>query len=163
MGKGQTGASKMCNHSHYNWEPGEQTSWNSYWNIYIILHLFILLWVCLIFWTWSNVHNDMNCNSQIDWVTGSKSQTSRVAAPNFLGSQVTTCTFFGSQLISSRFRITPTAWKVPKYGLFSGPYFPTFGLNTERYEESLRFQSECGKIRTRKNSVFGHFSCSVQN
>ena len=26
---------------------------------------------------------------------------------------------------------------------------------------SLRIQSECGKIRTRKNSVFGHFSCSV--
>ena len=26
-----------------------------------------------------------------------------------------------------------TAWKVYKYGVFSGPYFPTFGLNTERY------------------------------
>ena len=25
---------------------------------------------------------------------------------------------------------------------------------------SLRIQSKCGKIRTRKNSVFGHFSCS---
>ena len=25
----------------------------------------------------------------------------------------------------------------------------------------LRIPSECGKIRTRKNSVFGHFSCSV--
>ena len=25
------------------------------------------------------------------------------------------------------------AWKVSKYGVFSGPYFPTFGLNTERY------------------------------
>ena len=23
-----------------------------------------------------------------------------------------------------------TAWKVSKYGVFSGPYFPTFGLNT---------------------------------
>ena len=33
-----------------------------------------------------------------------------------------------------------TAWKVSKYGVFSGPYFPTFGLNTERY------------------SAFGHFS-----
>ena len=32
---------------------------------------------------------------------------------------------------------------------FSGPYFPTFGLNTERYYASLRIQSECGKIRTR--------------
>ena len=41
---------------------------------------------------------------------------------------------------------------------FSGPYFPAFGLNRERYGVSLCIQSECGKIRTRKNSVFGHFS-----
>ena len=33
-------------------------------------------------------------------------------------------------------------------------------IQTERYEISLRIQSECGKIRTRKNSVFGHFSRS---
>ena len=33
---------------------------------------------------------------------------------------------------------------------FSGPYFPTFGLNTERYSVSLSIQIECGKIRTRK-------------
>ena len=26
-----------------------------------------------------------------------------------------------------------TAWKVSKYGVISGPYFPAFGLNTERY------------------------------
>ena len=26
-----------------------------------------------------------------------------------------------------------TAWKVSKYGVVSGPYFPAFGLNTERY------------------------------
>ena len=32
---------------------------------------------------------------------------------------------------------------------YSGPYFPAFGLNTERYSVSLRIQSECGKIRTR--------------
>ena len=54
-----------------------------------------------------------------------------------------------------------TAWKVPKYGVFSGPYFPTFGLNTERYEVSLRIQSKCGKIQTRRNFAFGHFSRSV--
>ena len=41
---------------------------------------------------------------------------------------------------------------------FSAPYFPAFRLNTERYSISLRIQSKCGKIRTRKNSVFGHFS-----
>ena len=56
--------------------------------------------------------------------------------------------------------ITCTAWKVSKYGAFSGPYFPAFGLNMERYEVSLRIQSECEKIRTRKNSVFRHFSRS---
>ena len=32
---------------------------------------------------------------------------------------------------------------------YSGPHFPTFGLNTERYGVYLRVQSECGKIRTR--------------
>ena len=50
-----------------------------------------------------------------------------------------------------------TVWKVFKYGVFSGQYFPAFGLNTERYGVSSPIQSECGKIRTRKNSVFGHF------
>ena len=37
---------------------------------------------------------------------------------------------------------------------FSGPYFPAVGV----CEVSLCIQSECGKIRTRKNSVFGHIS-----
>ena len=31
-----------------------------------------------------------------------------------------------------------TAWKVSKYGIFSGPYFLAFGV-------SLRIKSECGK------------------
>ena len=53
-----------------------------------------------------------------------------------------------------------TACKVSKYGVFSGPYFLAFGLNTERYFVSLCIQSECGKIRTKKTSVFGHFSHS---
>ena len=35
---------------------------------------------------------------------------------------------------------------------FSGPYFPAFGLKTERYFVSLHIQSECGEIRTRKSS-----------
>ena len=49
-----------------------------------------------------------------------------------------------------------------KYGVFSVPYFPKFGLNTERYSVSLRIQFEVEKIRTRKNSVFGHFSRSAR-
>ena len=32
---------------------------------------------------------------------------------------------------------------------YSGPHFPAFGLNTERYGVSLCIQSECGKMRTR--------------
>ena len=32
----------------------------------------------------------------------------------------------------------------------SGPCFPAFGLNTERYSISLRIQCECGEIRTGK-------------
>ena len=38
-----------------------------------------------------------------------------------------------------------------KYGVSSGPYFPVFEQN---------MQSENRKIRTRKNSLFGHFSRS---
>ena len=45
-----------------------------------------------------------------------------------------------------------TAWKVPKYEVFSDPYFPVF------YSVNLLIQSENGKIRPGKNSVFGHFS-----
>ena len=26
-----------------------------------------------------------------------------------------------------------TAWNVSKYGVFPGPYFPVFGLNTGKY------------------------------
>ena len=42
-----------------------------------------------------------------------------------------------------------TPWKVSQYGVFSGPYFPAFGLNTERYVKN-----------SRRNFVFGHFSRS---
>ena len=45
--------------------------------------------------------------------------------------------------------------------VFSGPYFPEFGLNTEIYGVNLHIYSEYRKIRTRKNSVFGHFSRST--
>ena len=32
---------------------------------------------------------------------------------------------------------------------YSGPYFPAFGLDTERYSVSLRIQCKCRKRRTR--------------
>ena len=40
---------------------------------------------------------------------------------------------------------------------FSGPYFPAFRLNTERYSVYLRIQSECEKIWTRKTPNAGSF------
>ena len=46
-------------------------------------------------------------------------------------------------------KICSPSWKVSKYGVISGPYFPAFGLNTERCFVSLRIHSECGKMRTR--------------
>ena len=53
-----------------------------------------------------------------------------------------------------------TAWKVSKYGVFSGPYFSVFGLNMKIHGVNLPIQSKYGKILTRKNSVFWHFLSS---
>ena len=55
-----------------------------------------------------------------------------------------------------------TAWKVYKYGVFSGLYFPVFGLNTEIYEANLHTQSTLRQNTNQENSVFGHFSHSEQ-
>ena len=65
--------------------------------------------------------------------------------------------WFGNYMEAHSF----TTWKVSKYGVFSGPYFPVSGLNTEIYSVNLYIQYEYRKIRTRKYSVFGHFSRSV--
>ena len=34
-----------------------------------------------------------------------------------------------------------TAWKVSKYGVFSGPYFPAFRLNTDIYSRREKCQN----------------------
>ena len=47
------------------------------------------------------------------------------------------------------------------YRVFSSPYFPVFGLSTGIYGVNLLIRSRNRKIRTRKNSVFGHISRSV--
>ena len=44
-----------------------------------------------------------------------------------------------------------------KCGVFPGPYFPVFGLNTEIYSVNLCIQCKYGKMRTRKNCAFRHF------
>ena len=45
--------------------------------------------------------------------------------------------------------ITSSLHKNLRIRSYSSPYFPEFGLNTERYSVSLRIQSECGKMWTR--------------
>ena len=40
---------------------------------------------------------------------------------------------------------------------FSGPYFPAFGQNTEKYGVSVRIESEDGKIRIRKTPNTDNF------
>ena len=54
-------------------------------------------------------------------------------------------------------RETFTAWKVSKYGVSSGPYFRIYFLFPDFL---ISIRTEYGKIRTRTNSVFGHFSRS---
>ena len=50
--------------------------------------------------------------------------------------------------------------KCPNTEFFMDTNFPAFGLNMEIYGVNIRIQFKCRKIRTRKNSVFEHFSCS---
>ena len=53
-----------------------------------------------------------------------------------------------------------TAWKVSKYGDFLVCVFPY--SDCKIYWVNLHIHSEYGKIRTRKISVFGHFSHSLK-
>ena len=54
--------------------------------------------------------------------------------------------------------------KIVRTWSFPYPYFPAFGLNMERYGESLLIQSECQKIRTGKTpntDTFQAVLCSI--
>ena len=53
------------------------------------------------------------------------------------------------QLVFTIMHICIQCVKSARIRSYSGPYFPVFGLNTERYRVSLRIQSECRKMRTR--------------
>ena len=50
-----------------------------------------------------------------------------------------------------------TLREVSKYGVFSGLYFPTFGLNTEGYFVSFHIQYECGKYGPEKTPYLDNF------
>ena len=78
---------------------------------------------------------------------------------------------FGRQKVNSSTKFTwfiQKAWSTTFHCVksvsirsFSSLYFPTFGLNTERYGVFLRIQSKCGKTLTRKtpntNTFHGEF------
>ena len=54
-----------------------------------------------------------------------------------------------------------TVQKVSKYGVFSGPYFPAFGMNTEIY--SVNWRKSLYSVGIQKNMhqeklLFGNFS-----
>ena len=50
-----------------------------------------------------------------------------------------------------------TERKVSKYGVFSGPYFPAFGLNTEIYSVNLRIQPNTRKYGPEKTPYLDTF------
>ena len=66
---------------------------------------------------------------------------------------------FSPQLILNDFQ---EAFKTSIRGLYcpivARPYFAIFGPNTKIFRLNLHIQFKRGKIRTRKNSIFGQFS-----
>ena len=48
-----------------------------------------------------------------------------------------------------------TAWKGSKYGIFAGPYFPVYGLNTGKSPYSVRMQENTVQKKLR---IWTHFT-----
>ena len=48
-----------------------------------------------------------------------------------------------------------------KYGVFSGPYFPAIGLNTERYEVFSANAGKYGPVKTPYFETFYAVSCII--
>ena len=60
-----------------------------------------------------------------------------------------------------------TAWKVSKYRVISGPYFPVFGLNTDIYGVNKKiygvFSPNTGKYGPEITQIVGQFPRSEHN
>ena len=65
---------------------------------------------------------------------------------------------FVTLITCEEFREIAIVLKVSKYGIFSGPYFPVFELNTEIYSLNLRIQSEHGKYGPGKTFILTLFT-----
>ena len=61
------------------------------------------------------------------------------------------------KLFVSQSRYLSTAWKVSEYEVFSGPYFPVFGLNAEIYTVNLRISPNTGKYGQEKTPYLDIF------
>ena len=59
--------------------------------------------------------------------------------------------FYVVRILEWSKRIRNTSQKVSESWVFSGPYFPAFGLNTEVYQVNLCIQSKRRKIWTKKS------------
>ena len=60
------------------------------------------------------------------------------------------------------FLVVDTAWKLSKYGDFSGPYFPAFELNTERRSispYSVQMQENMDQKKLRIRTLFTQWLC----
>ena len=85
-------------------------------------------------------------------LTFGKEHLSKVDICKFCKSEVKTVTIFAKNLMNRAL----SAWKVSKCGVFSGPYFPAFGLNTERFPHSDWIWRDTNylsySVRMRKNT-----------
>ena len=49
-------------------------------------------------------------------------------------------------------------WKLPECGVLSGLYFPVLGLNAVLKGVNICILCKKGKMKARKNSIFGHLT-----
>ena len=75
--------------------------------------------------------------------------------PQLYYKKCTQCRYFPIKL--SSFSSEQQLRKKVHIRSFSGPYFPAFRLNTERYSVSFRIQFEYGKMQTRKTPNMDNF------
>ena len=81
----------------------------------------------------------------------------KLEASPFLNINRETYLFWSTFLVISFSKIDSHCMKSVRIRSYSGPYIPTFGLNTERCGLFLRIQSGCGEIRARITPNTGTF------
>ena len=59
-----------------------------------------------------------------------------------------------NEIFLSRLNAYSTTYKVSKYGVFPGPYFPVFGLNTKIY--GVNNTGKYGPEKLRIRTLFTH-------